>query len=71
MPGAVVTEVVVVTATVEAIDAAKRTVTLKGPQGNVKTLKVDKRVKNFRNVKKGDEVVLRHTEAVVVSVQKQ
>jgi len=63
-------KVVTGTATVEAIDYAKRTVTLKGPEGNTVTLKVDKSAKDFKNVKKGDQVVARFTEAVAISVQK-
>ena len=45
-----------VTATVTAIDQAKREVTLKGPLGNVVTFTVDKRVKRLNEVKVGDEV---------------
>ena len=44
------------TATVQAIDHAKREVTLKGPLGNVITFSVDKRVKRLGEVKVGDEV---------------
>ena len=69
-PGVVVGDVVVVTATVEAVDKDKRTVTLKGPAGNVRTIKVDPRVKNLRQVKVGDELVIRHTEAVAIAVSK-
>jgi hypothetical protein len=45
-----------VTAKVEAIDQAKREVTLKGPLGNVVTFVVDERVKRLNEVKVGDEV---------------
>ena len=45
-----------VTAKVEAIDPAKREVTLKGSLGNVVTFVVDKRVKRLNEVKVGDEV---------------
>jgi hypothetical protein len=45
-----------VTAQVEAIDHAKREVTLKGPLGNVVTFVVDERVKRLNEVKVGDEV---------------
>jgi len=69
-PEGVVVNTTELTATVEAIDYAKRTVTLKGPEGNSVTLKVDKSAKNFKNVKKGDQVVARYTEAVAISVQK-
>ena len=57
-PGVAAVDTVVVTATVEAVDPQQRTVTLRGPQGNLVTLKV------------GDEVVVRHTEAVAIAVQK-
>jgi hypothetical protein len=60
----------VVTAKVEAIDPQKRTVTLRGPQGNAVTLKVDEQVQKLDQVKAGDELVVRHTEAVAIAVQK-
>jgi len=47
---------VAVTAKVQAIDLAKREVTLKGPLGNVVTFTVDKRVARLNEVKVGDEV---------------
>lgn len=47
---------VTVSATVQAIDQAKREVTLKGPLGNVVTFTVDKRVKRLNEVKVGDDV---------------
>lgn len=47
---------VTVTATVQAIDLAKREVTLKGPLGNVVTFAVDERVKRLNEVKVGDAV---------------
>jgi hypothetical protein len=50
------TVLVTVTAKVEAIDQAKREVTLKGPLGNVVTFVVDERVKRLNEVKVGDEV---------------
>jgi len=45
-----------VTAKVEAIDQAKREVTLKGPLGNVVTFVVDERVKRLNEFKVGDDV---------------
>ena len=47
---------VTVTAKVQAIDQAKREVTLKGPLGNVITFVVDERVKRLNEVSVGDEV---------------
>src|SRR5262245_13182689 len=47
---------VTVAASVEAIDPAKREVTLKGPLGNSVTFTVDQRVKRLDEVKVGDFV---------------
>jgi hypothetical protein len=67
-PGGIAAEQVTVTATVEAIDAKKQRVTLKGPEGKLLEVKV-KDPKNLKNVKKGDQVVLTYTEALAVSVE--
>lgn len=69
-PGIVSVNTVEVTANVQAIDHKKRTITLKGPEGNVMTYKVDKSVKRFNEVKKGDQIVLRITEAFAITVTK-
>ena len=58
-----------VLATVEAIDYEARTATLKGPQRTV-TIKADKKVKNFNQVKVGDRVYLEFTQAIAVAVTK-
>ena len=59
-----------VTAKAEAIDPQQRTVTLRGPQGNAVTLQGGEQVKQCDQGQVGDEVVVRHTEAVVIAVQK-
>ena len=69
-PAGVMVDTTEITAKVEAIDHSKRTVTLKGPEGRTRTFKVDPSVKRFSEVKKGDEVVLRVTEALAISVRK-
>ena len=69
-PAGVVARTVELTGTVESIDPKKRTVAVKGPAGNVRTFHVDKAVKNFNQIKVGDQVVLRITEAVALSVVK-
>lgn len=69
-PQAVATRTVELTAKVEAIDYDSRTVTLLGPQGNRKVVKVDERVERLNEVKPGDEVVVRHTEAVAIAFSK-
>jgi len=43
---------------------------LHGPAGNACTLKVDPRVERLRDVKVGDELVIRHTETVAIAVMK-
>ena len=68
-PAAKIVETKEVTATVEAIDYAARTVTLRGPEGNARTIKVDPSVKRLNEVKKGDQVVARYTEGLAISVK--
>ena len=68
-PGAVAVETSEMTAVVEAIDYKSRTVTLRGPQQKTVNLKVDKSVKRFNEVKKGDEIVIRRTEAMAIDVK--
>ncbi len=69
-PAAVIVDTLEITAVVEKIDYKKRTISLKGPEGNVRDFVVDKSVKNFKNIKKGDDVFLRFTEAVAITVDK-
>ena len=68
-PGAIAVDIAEMTARVEDIDYQNRTVTLRGPQQKTATLKVDTNVKRFDDVKKGDEIVVRHTEAVAINVE--
>jgi arginine repressor len=69
-PGGIITDVTEVTATVQDIDYAKRQMTLRGPRGNAKVVNIADDVPNIESVKKGDEIVLRHTEALAISVTK-
>ena len=55
-------------ATVKAVDMKTRTVTLVGPQGETKTLKVGDQVKNLAQVKPGDTVVARFYDSVAYVV---
>jgi Cu/Ag efflux protein CusF len=71
MPGGVVANTVEIQANVEGINYKKRTITLKGPEGNIQTYKVGKEVKHFKQVKEGDQVVLRVTEAIALEVEKK
>ncbi len=68
--GAGVAQAVEIQATVTAIDKAKRTVTVKGPQGKIRTLKVGPEARNFDQVKVGDMITLTYAEAVTLSLEK-
>jgi len=61
--------VVELIATVENIDHKTRIVDLRGPAGNLTTIEVDDDVKNFENVQKGDEVVVKYIEAMAITVR--
>ena len=69
-PAGLMARTVELTGTVESIDLKKRTVSVKGPAGNVRTFHVDPATKNLDQVKKGDQIVLRYTEALALSVVK-
>ncbi|HET9046161.1 MAG TPA: hypothetical protein VFO33_04315 [Casimicrobiaceae bacterium] len=68
--GAAAADVTTIKAKVNAVDLAKREVTLTGPLGRTVVLKVDERVKNLPQVKAGDELVLKYAEAVSIAVRK-
>ena len=67
-PKAMTVDTVEISAKVEKIYYKKRLVTLKGPEGNTRTIKVDPRVKRLAEIKVGDDIVLRHTEALAIEV---
>jgi hypothetical protein len=69
-PRGVAVKTTQVTATVEDIDHAKREVKLKDAEGNTTKIKVGDRVKRLDEVKKGDQIVARYTEALAVFVTK-
>ena len=69
-PGGVVAETVEITANVEAIDYQTRAIALKGPLGNIRIFKVSDAVERFNEIKPGDQVVIRVTEAIALAVVK-
>ncbi|MDB6068665.1 MAG: hypothetical protein JWR26_4873 [Pedosphaera sp.] len=69
-PGEMVVHSVRATATVEDVDPKKRRVTLKEADGSTVKLKVDESVKNLDQIKKGDQIVVRYTEAAALRVTK-
>ena len=66
--GGLMTQTVELTGNVASIDTVRRTIALKGPAGNVRMFRINKQAKNFAQIKKGDQVVLRITEAIALSV---
>jgi Cu/Ag efflux protein CusF len=63
-------QTVKVTATITAIDAATRAVTLKGPQGKEMTITAGPEVKNFAQMKVGDQVNAEYVEALTIELKK-
>jgi len=63
-------QAVEIQATVTAIDKENRTVTVKGPRGNTKTLKVGKEARNFDQVKVGDIITISYMEAITIKLEK-
>lgn len=61
---------VTLSATIEAIDPATRTVTLKGPKGSSVAVKVSEAVQSFNRLKVGDQVSATYFEAIAASLSK-
>ena len=59
-----------ISAQVVAIDKASRTVTLKGPKGNIVDVVVGDEVKNFGQIKTGDFVVVGYVQSLSLELQK-
>ncbi len=70
MPGMVMVKTDEVTAKVTAVDVKGRTLTLMGPEGKTQKFKVDKSVKRLNEIKKGDDITLRVTQALAIDVMK-
>lgn len=70
-PGAaVIAQTVKATATITAIDAATRAVTLKGPKGNEMVVTAGPEVKNFAQLKVGDQVNIEFLESLALELKK-
>ena len=63
-------EAVKVTAVVTAVDQKNRIVTLRGPEGNEFSVLADAAVKNFPQIKVGDNLVVEYIQAVALDFQK-
>lgn len=69
--GVLLAETAQVAGAVESIDLKARLVTLKEPHRSARVVAVDKGFKNLERIKKGDEVVLRVTEAIAIKIEKR
>ena len=70
-PGKVaIAETIKATATITAIDAATRAVTLKGPKGNEVVVTAGPEVKNFAQLKVGDQVNVEYVESLALELKK-
>lgn len=67
-PGGAVAKRISITASIEAIDLANGTVTLKGPGGNSRTIKA-RNPANLKKVKVGDLVDITYAEFVALKVE--
>jgi translation initiation factor IF-1 len=67
-PAGIAVETVDISAQVHSIDRSTHSVTLKLHDGRIITTKVDKSVKIYDRLKKGDKVHVRYTEAFAISV---
>jgi len=65
--GAATTEI---TAKVTAVDPAQRTVTLQGASGKTRTIEVGDQVHNFDQIKVGDTVHAKYTQALALELKK-
>ena len=63
-------QTVKMTGTITAIDSATRAVTLKGPQGRELTITAGPEVKNFAQMKVGDQVNAEYLEALTLELKK-
>ena len=58
-----------VRARVVELDAAARTATLRGPRGNVTTVTVPAEVRNFDQVRVGDDLIVRYAMAIAARLE--
>jgi hypothetical protein len=70
-PAGIIVNVKQVQARVDAIDVDARTVVLTGPLGKAVELSVDERVQRLSEIKAGDIIVVRYTEALAMKMIKE
>jgi translation elongation factor P/translation initiation factor 5A len=57
------------TVTVQSVDLSQRLLTIRYETGEERTIKVDETVRNLEQLKKGDTVMVRYTQAVAVALK--
>lgn len=70
MKGMVGENLVSVTAKVNSVDYENRLLTITGPDGYTDVLEVDEAVKNFKQIKAGDQIVAKYYESLAYEVFK-
>lgn len=70
LSGTVTLAEVKLTASVEAVDVAKRLLTLRRSDGSVRTFQVDAAVKNLAQIRKGDTITIAYYESLLWEVRK-
>lgn len=66
-PGMIITNSVEAVGVITAIDHKTRSVTIKGPRGNELVTTARAGIKGFENVKKGDNVELKHKQTLTIA----
>ena len=66
--GAIVTDQVEAIVTVTKVDLKARTVTIRGPRGNLATLDVPPESQNLDRVKPGDRLKMQYAEAAIIAI---
>jgi hypothetical protein len=70
MPRAQRSELITAKATVVSVDLDNRMVTLRGPRGNLVTIKAGPDITNLSELKPGDEITARYYQSVAVQMAK-
>jgi len=69
-PGGVITSTREMSAKVDAVDPQNRWIIVTGPRGNSVGFHVSDEVQNLSDIKPGDQIVLRYTQAIALHVEK-
>ncbi len=68
-PYSITSGIIELRAVVDSINHRTRYISTRGRKGNILSFKVGKNIKRFRNVKKGDHIIIYYTEPVGVLIE--